>query len=242
MAGWTSMRSGSPPSQIGKIIERPIITKEGYKIMSDKFSKSNQVTIRGEIVSMFSYSHEAYGKKFYRVDMKLKRLSGADDVIPVMVSDKLVDISRDYTGMFVTVNGQYRSCNRNDGQKSRLILSVYAQELEIIWEEPDAADSNHIALEGYLCKQPIHRKTPLGHWITDIILAVTRPSGGSDYIPCICWGRKAALTAGLEIGSHIKIAGRIQSRGYIKKLTETEYEQRTAYEVCVKKLDVSMDE
>ncbi len=204
--------------------------------MSEKMTGVNQVTIGGEILSLSVFRQEMFREKVYT--MKVKRNSEVRDVIPVIIPDRLINGSIDLTEGFIKVNGHYRSCNKLVGGKSRLILYVYAKEIEFTGEEPDTAEDNHIVLEGYICKSPVYRKTPLGRWITDIMLAVNGPCGRSDYIPCICWGREAKIASDLEIGSYIKITGRIQSREYIKKLTETESEKRIAYEVSVKKLEM----
>ena len=205
--------------------------------MSDKIIENNQVTIMGEIVSPFFFSHEVYGEGFYMVDVQVKRLSNSEDRIPLMISERLIDVSQDYTGEFIMVSGQFRSYNRHDEQKNRLVLSVFGREVEFIEEELDGAKTNNIFLDGYICKLPVYRKTPLGREIADLLLAVNRPYGKSDYIPCICWGRNARFASTFEVGEHVQIIGRIQSREYIKKLTETETEKRVAYEVSVSKLE-----
>ena len=205
--------------------------------MSDKIIENNQVTIMGEIASPFIFSHEVYGEGFYMVDVHVKRLSNSEDNIPLMISERLIDVSQDYTGEFIMVSGQFRSYNRHDEQKNRLVLSVFVREVEFIEEELDGAKTNNIFLDGYICKLPVYRKTPLGREIADLLLAVNRPYGKSDYIPCICWGRHARFASGFEVGEHVQIIGRIQSREYIKKLTETETEKRVAYEVSVSKLE-----
>ena len=205
--------------------------------MSDKIIENNQVTIMGEIASPFIFSHEVYGEGFYMVDVHVKRLSNSEDNIPLMISERLIDVSQDYTGEFIMVSGQFRSYNRHDEQKNRLVLSVFVREVEFIEEELDGAKTNNIFLDGYICKLPVYRKTPLGREIADPLLAVNRPYGKSDYIPCICWGRNARFASGFEVGEHVQIIGRIQSREYIKKLTETETEKRVAYEVSVSKLE-----
>lgn len=191
----------------------------------------------GEIASPFIFSHEVYGEGFYMVDVNVKRLSNSQDNIPLMISERLIDVSQDYTGEFIMVSGQFRSYNRHDEQKNRLVLSVFAREVEFIEEELDGAKTNNIFLDGYICKLPVYRKTPLGREIADLLLAVNRPYGKSDYIPCICWGRNARFASTFEVGEHVQIIGRIQSREYIKKLTETETEKRVAYEVSVSKLE-----
>ena len=203
--------------------------------MSDKVIENNQVTIMGEVVSGFTFSHEVFGEGFYMVDVK--RLSNSRDRIPVMVSERLIDVSRDYEGEYLMICGQFRSYNRHEEQKNRLVLSVFAREVTFIEEEPDGARTNNILLDGYICKLPVYRKTPLGREIADLLLAVNRPYGKSDYIPCICWGRNARFASAFEVGEHVQILGRIQSREYVKKLSETETQKRIAYEVSVSKLE-----
>ena len=204
--------------------------------MSDKIIENNQVTIMGEVASKFTYSHEVFGEGFYMVDVLVKRLSNSDDRIPLMISERLIDVTQDFTGEFIMVSGQFRSYNRHEEQQNRLVLSVFVREVEFIDEELDGAKTNHILLEGYICKNPVYRKTPLGCEIADLLLAVNRPYGKSDYIPCICWGRNARYASGFEVGEHVQILGRIQSREYVKKLSDTETETRTAYEVSVNSL------
>ncbi|MBQ5599978.1 MAG: single-stranded DNA-binding protein [Lachnospiraceae bacterium] len=205
--------------------------------MSDKIIENNQVTIMGEIVSTFRFSHEVFGEGFYMVDVSVKRLSNSEDTIPVMISERLIDVTEDYTGEFIMVNGQFRSYNKHDELKNRLVLSVFAREVEFIEEELDGAKTNNIMLDGYICKLPVYRKTPLGREIADLLIAVNRPYGKSDYIPCICWGRNARFASAFEVGNHVQVFGRIQSREYVKKLSETATEKRTAYEVSVSKLE-----
>ena len=123
----------------------------------------------------------------------------------------------------------------------RSILSVFVREITFVEEELDGAKTNQIFLDGYICKQPVYRKTPLGREIADLLLAVNRPYGKSDYIPCICWGRNARFASAFEVGEHVQVMGRIQSREYMKKITETESQKRVAYEVSVSKLEC-MDE
>ena len=205
--------------------------------MSDKIIENNQVTMIGEIVSEFEFSHEVYGEGFYLVDISVSRLSDSVDYIPLMVSERLVDVTQSYIGETISVSGQFRSYNRHEEKKNRLILSVFVRELEFVDEIEDDIKSNQIYLDGYICKEPIYRKTPLGREIADLLVAVNRSYGKSDYIPCICWGRNARYASSFEVGSHVEVYGRIQSREYIKKLSETETEKRTAYEVSVSKLE-----
>ena len=171
--------------------------------MADKMCENNQVTIMGEIVSDFSYSHEVYGEGFYMVEVSVHRLSSFVDYIPVMVSERLVNVQESAEGKCVYITGQFRSFNRHEEHKNRLVLSVFAREFELVeqFEEENAA--NQIFLD----------------------------------IPCICWGRNARFASGFEVGSHVQIWGRIQSREYVKKVSETQVEQRVAYEVSVSKIE-----
>lgn len=211
--------------------------KEGRKFMADKMFENNQVSIVGEIVSDFRFSHEVYGEGFYMVDVAVNRLSNYMDYIPLMVSERLIDVNEDMVGQNIYVTGQFRSFNRHEEKKNRLVLSVFVRELEFLDEIDDDVKSNQIFLDGYVCKEPIYRKTPLGREITDLLIAVNRSYGKSDYIPCICWGRNARFASGFDVGGHVQIWGRIQSREYVKKLSETQTEKRVAYEVSVSKID-----
>ena len=205
--------------------------------MADKLFENNQVTMIGEIVSEFEFSHEVYGEGFYLVDISVSRLSDSVDYIPLMVSERLVDVTQSYIGETISVSGQFRSYNRHEEKKNRLILSVFVRELEFVDEIEDDIKSNQIYLDGYICKEPIYRKTPLGREIADLLVAVNRSYGKSDYIPCICWGRNARYASSFEVGSHVEVYGRIQSREYIKKIGEEQTEKRVAYEVSVNKLE-----
>ena len=152
-----------------------------------------------------------------------------------------MDVSADYRGCTLQASGQFRSYNRHEETRNRLVLSVFAREASLIEPEEDDQNPNYIFLDGYVCKHPVYRKTPLGREIADVLLAVNRPYGKSDYIPCICWGRNARFADKFEVGSHIQIWGRIQSREYQKKIGEEHYEKRVAYEVSVSKLEFHME-
>lgn len=206
--------------------------------MTDKVIENNQVTVMGEIISDFAYSHEIFGEGFYMVDVKVQRLSESFDVIPLMVSERLIDVNADYKGKNICVNGQFRSYNRHEERKNRLVLSVFAREIDFVEEIEESSKTNQIYLDGYICKEPIYRKTPLGREIADVLLAVNRPYGKSDYIPCICWGRNARYASNFEVGERCLVWGRIQSREYMKKLSDEELEKRIAYEVSVSKLEL----
>lgn len=206
--------------------------------MTDKVIENNQVVIMGEIVSDFVFSHEIFGEGFYMVDVRVERLSDSIDIIPLMVSERLLDVNGDYKGMYIMVNGQFRSYNRHEERKNKLVLSVFAREIEFVDEIGENTKSNQIYLDGYICKEPVYRKTPLGREIADLLLAVNRPYGKSDYIPCICWGRNARFASNFEVGARCAVWGRIQSREYMKKLPDEQLEKRVAYEVSVSKLEI----
>ena len=211
--------------------------KGEQRFMTDKIIENNQVSIMGKIISGFTFSHEVFGEGFYMVDISVQRLSESSDVIPVMISERLIDVTQDYEGEYIQIFGQFRSYNRQKEKKNRLVLSVFAREVCFVEEECDKVKSNQIFLDGYICKMPVYRRTPLGREIADMLLAVNRPYGKSDYIPCICWGRNARFTSGFEVGGHVQVWGRIQSREYVKKLDDESTEKRVAYEVSVSKLE-----
>ena len=210
--------------------------------MSEKMIENNKVSVIGKIVSGFTFSHEVFGEGFYMVDLEVNRLSEQADIIPLMISERLIKVEEDYRGCTVEAVGQFRSYNRHEGAKNKLVLSVFVREIHFIEEFTDYTKTNQIFLDGYICKAPIYRKTPLGREIADLLLAVNRPYGKSDYIPCICWGRNARFASNFEVGSRCAIWGRIQSREYMKKLSEDQLERRVAYEVSVSKLEMVEDE
>ena len=147
--------------------------------------------------------------------------------------------------MLIEVSVHYRSYNKHEGVKNKLILSIFVREMQFVEDDDipeEQSKSNQIYLDGYVCKPPIYRKTPLGREIADILIAVNRPYGKSDYIPCIAWGRNARYASTIEVGGHLQIQGRVQSREYTKKINDQETEKRTAYEVSVSKIDLIEDE
>ena len=201
--------------------------------------ENNKVRIVGEIVGQFEYSHEVFGENFYIGQLKIERTSGILDFIPITVSERMVDVSADWNGIFVEIEGSFRSYNKKDEEKRKLLLSVFVRDFNQL--ENASYNDNDVELDGYICKEVIYRKTPLGREVADLLIAVNRPYGKSDYIPCIAWGRNAVYSAELEVGTRIKLYGRIQSREYAKRISDTETETRTAYEVSVSKLEVVTD-
>jgi len=205
--------------------------------MSEKAIENNRVSVIGKIISGFTFSHEVYGEGFYLVDLEVNRLSDQADIIPLMISERLINVKEDYIGSTVEASGQFRSYNRHEGGRNRLVLSVFVREIRFMEEFNDYTKTNQIFLDGYICKIPIYRKTPLGREIADVLLAVNRPYGKSDYIPCIAWGRNARYASGFEVGTRVCLWGRVQSREYTKKISDSECEKRVAYEVSVSKME-----
>ncbi len=208
----------------------------------DKLFENNQVTIIGKISREAEFSHEVYGEKFYVMDVEVPRLSGASDYILVTISNRMCNVKELYVGQQIAVYGQFRSFNRHEEGRNKLVLSVFAREMEFLDDMQSGREENEIFLYGFICKEPIYRKTPLGREIADVLLAVNRSYGKSDYIPCITWGRNARFASGLEVGSRVKICGRIQSREYQKCISDTETETRVAYEVSVSKIELIEEE
>ena len=176
------------------------------------------------------------------MDVAVKRTSETIDYLPLLISEYLIDVNKNHIGEIIHVTGQFRSYNRHEELKNRLVLSVFVLEIEFIEEETEEMKSNQIILDGYICKDPIYRKTPLGREIADLLVAVNRSYSKSDYIPCICWSRNARHASGLPIGTHLKITGRIQSRDYIKHHSNGEEEERRAYEISASRIEVISDE
>lgn len=192
---------------------------------------ANQVNLVGVINSELKYDHEMYGEKFYNTTAAVTRDSGKTDIIPLLISERVMDEGSSLVGACVHIAGEFRSHNKHYEDKSRLILYVFVNELEILSENTNI---NDVFLEGHICKTPTYRHTPLNRNICDVILAVNRGYNKSDYIPCILWGRNAYYARTLNIGDSIRVAGRIQSREYIKK-----DEVKTAYELSVSLLELS---
>ena len=201
--------------------------------------ENNVVTITGRIESEPVFSYEMFGERFFNTKVSVKRMSGVIDIIPVVISEYLFDSSLDYIGKYIEIHGQFRSRNEPGENHMRLILYVFAREITFGFADhvDESERANQVFLDGHICRQPTYRKTSLGREIADLLLAVNRPYGKSDYIPCICWGRNARYASAFEVGGHVLIWGRIQSREYMKRIGENETEKRIAYEVSVSKLE-----
>lgn len=206
--------------------------------MNDKIFGSNSVTIAGKIATPLNFSHELCGEKFYKFMLDVNRLSDTFDSIPITISERLLTNSQLDVGNFIKIIGQFRSYNHISEENTKLILTVFAREFELLSPTTKIHNPNQIYLDGYLCKPVIYRVTPLGREISDLIIAINRQYGKSDYIPCITWGRNARYCEQLKVGNRLKIWGRIQSRNYQKKLNENDTISKVAYEVSVTKLEI----
>ena len=201
-------------------------------------SSNNVATVMGIVETPAALSHSHRGENFYNFILKVNRLSNIADHIVVTISEKLLGIVEILPGREIEISGQFRSYNNYNGEGNKLILTLFVHDIKEADEFSDTENPNRIYLNGYICKLPVYRTTPFGREITDIILAVNRPHGKSDYIPCICWGRNAKYASTLQVGDNIEITGRIQSREYQKKLENGDSITKTAFEVSVSKLNI----
>lgn len=207
----------------------------------ENYSDNNSILIGGVVVSEPEFSHEVFEEKFYSFNLETKRLSDYNDVLPVIISERLIDIKSIKNGLLVKIKGQFRSYNKLVDNKSKLVLSIFAKEIEVV-EDESVITLNEANFIGYICKNPIYRKTPLGREIADVLVAVNRSYKKSDYIPCILWGRNAKFCETLSVGSCVKLTGRIQSRKYEKKLEDGTVLSKVAYEVSISKFAIDKDE
>lgn len=200
---------------------------------------NNHVELIGKVVSNAEYNHEVFKEKMYRVYLSIERNSGVTDVIPVIIPEFLRTPDEIKIGSTLRIEGQYRSFNMHEDNKTHLILNVYAVDIEEL--DDSHKHMNRITLDGYICKAPTYRETPYGRQISDFLVASNRQYGKSDYIPCIAWGRNARRISEYEIGTHVLLTGRIQSREYKKKISETEFETKVAYEVSTIGVDIKQE-
>ena len=225
--------------------------------MDTNYLENNYLTLVGKVTSEKRFSHEIYGESFYAFDLQIPRLSGSEDIIPITVSERLINDEMMQIGTRLLIKGQFRSYNSYENEKNRLILTVFAKDVKKLEEDEQehkidengneviANDfarkdivTNEVVLIGYICKKPIYRQTPFGREIADILLAVNRAYNKSDYIPSIAWGRNARFCQNLEVGTEVKIVGRIQSRKYEKKYEDGTVENKVAYEVSIGSLEI----
>lgn len=201
--------------------------------MSYEQMNNNKLQLIGEVVKEPVYTHEVFGEGFYETALSVPRLSQQRDIIPITVSDRLLMRHSVKVGDKLNVVGQFRSYNKVDGAKSRLLLTAFVRD---ILEEDENANPNSIEITGFICKPPVYRTTPFKREICDVLIAVNRAYNKSDYIPCIMWGRNARFVQNMQVGDKLTVTGRVQSRTYVKNLSPDEAEERVAYEVSVSKI------
>ena len=212
--------------------------------MDTVYLENNHIILVGKVTSEKEFSHEIYGEKFYIFDLSVPRLSGNADIIPITISERLMVNGDLPVGTKITVEGQFRSYNSYGEGKNKLVLTVFAKNVKLLEDQENEVEarkdfiSNEVTLIGYICKKPIYRQTPFGREIADILLAVNRAYSKSDYIPCIAWGRTARFCENMEVGTEVKVVGRVQSRQYEKKYEDGTVETNVAYEVSVGSLEV----
>lgn len=215
--------------------------------MDTNYLENNYLTLVGKVTGEKKFSHEIYGEKFYVFNLEIARLSGNADIIPITVSERIITDEMLMQGKQLLVKGQFRSYNSYDNEKNRLILTVFAKDVVEVEENNEEEENemakkdtvtNEVVLVGYICKKPIYRQTPFGREIADVLLAVNRAYNKSDYIPTIAWGRNARFCQNLEVGTKVKLVGRVQSRMYEKKHDDGTVENRVAYEVSIGSLEI----
>jgi len=206
----------------------------------DNLMLNNKIYLEGKVTSGLEFSHEMYGEGFYTFDLDVMRLSDSVDTLNITVSERLLSDIKLEVGVDVIVEGQLRSYNKFIDGSNKLILTVFARNIEPCLER--SKNPNEIFLDGYICKEPIYRTTPFGREIADVLLAVNRAYNKSDYIPTIAWGRNSRFCQTLSVGDNIKVWGRLQSREYQKKVSDSEVVRKIAYEVSISKMERAQKE
>lgn len=201
------------------------------------YENNNHVLIKGKIKELPTYSHTVMGEGFFEMLIEVQRLSDEVDELPITISERLI---KDFKiGDEIGLSGQFRSYNKIEENKSKLMLTIFVKEL---LDPNEMNEVNQIFLIGYICKEPIYRTTPFGREICDCLLAVNRAYNKSDYLPCIAWGRNARFVKDLVVGEKLEVQGRIQSRKYQKKINENAFETKTAYEISLSSVMIALDE
>ena len=212
--------------------------------MNTNYLENNHLVLVGKVTSDKKFSHEIFGEKFYIFDLEVPRLSGNADIIPITISERLLEKEDLEIDKKIIVEGQFRSYNSYQNERNKLVLTVFAKDVKFIENQDEEIQaskdfvSNEVTLNGYICKKPIYRQTPFGREIADLLLAVNRAYNKSDYIPCIAWGRNARFCENIEVGTEVKVVGRVQSRTYEKKYEDGTSETKVAYEVSISSLEI----
>ena len=212
--------------------------------MNTNYLENNHLVLVGKVTSDKKFSHEIYGEKFYIFDLEVPRLSGNADIIPITISERLLEKEDLEIDKKIIVEGQFRSYNSYQNERNKLVLTVFAKDVKFIENQDEEIQaskdfvSNEVTLNGYICKKPIYRQTPFGREIADLLLAVNRAYNKSDYIPCISLGRNARFCENIEVGTEVKVVGRVQSRTYEKKYEDGTSETKVAYEVSISSLEI----
>ena len=215
--------------------------------MDTNYLENNYLTLVGKVTGEKKFSHEIYGERFYTFNLSILRLRWNSVLIPITTSERLINDEMLTEGNKLMIKGQFRSYNSYENEKNRLVLTVFAKDVEEVKEEETTEESeivkkelttNEVVLIGYVCKKPIYRQTPFGREIADLLLAVNRAYNKSDYIPTIAWGRTARFCQNIEVGAQVKVVGRVQSRIYEKKYEDGTVEQKVAYEVSICSLEL----
>lgn len=191
----------------------------------------NKIILAGLVTEEPTFSREVYGEKFYRFYLSSSRQSGTCDVLMCTVSEILEKYIE--AGTEIKVLGEIRTRNIHENNQSHLEITVFVKNVF-----PYEEDENNVEMDGFICKEPIYRETPLGRQVADLLVANNRPYGKSDYIPTIAWGRNAIKTSEFEVGTRVKVFGRLQSREYVKRLDDETEEVRVAYELSASRVDV----
>lgn len=200
--------------------------------------ENNQAEMIGRISSKFIFDHETFKEKFYSFFIEVQRISDTVDTIPCLISERLIDVSENMEGTVVKIIGNIRTYNKKIGDKSCLILNIFVRDIEQVESSPN---KNKVILDGYICKEPVFRVTPKGREVTDLLIAVNRPYGKTDYVPSIAWGRCARYSSYFKLGDRIKVIGRLQSREYLKKISEDKEILKTTYELSISLIDTNFD-
>ena len=199
----------------------------------DTLGRNNFARLCGTLAGPVVLSHQNRQERFFRFPLRTERLSGTEDVINVLARERLLQADLQSSER-IEVTGEIRTFNNPTGEGAKLVISLFSRTLSLSHAD---TDENLVLLTGTICKPPVLRRTPLGREICDLMLAVNRHYGRSDYIPCLVWGEQAHAAAEWSVGTVVSLAGRFQSRNYHKTLPDGTVTERTAFEISVAEID-----